>query len=413
MNIEKEIADLKERVTSNRKWADDADHDFKSLYELADKVEHLENWKGVHNDNFATRGSFLRELKERVESIAMSQDEIDLNLAEVTKIAERVEALETQIKEIGDWMKAWEITAEETAERLKDLENDSWHPKGQVVWENPDLQPVKGDTDPKEEQPEGYKHIKCEKGYGVECPKCKTVFNYRRQKVGGGVQTCPSCGHGAKPSQWRVVEYRESPPADTPAKQPITLRSSEADTKPDTPESNRYVTCLGCHERWENWVEYDGSPCECGSDSEVVEGRDKPKESTPESKDQRIAELEESDESMKEILRRNIATTEKAEAERDRALRRSEKYCLDLGEKETTVTELRAEVELTKGISDGFSVALMEAEAKLKAVEDAIIAFRREAVDAAAIDGETWLPSKTSGAMARMLAIIGDANNDG
>ena len=121
---------------------------------------------------------------------------------------------------------------------------------------------------------------------------------------------------------------------------------------------------------------------------------------------ERIAELEESDESMKEILRRNIATTEKAEAERDRALRRSEKYCLDLGEKETTVTELRAEVELTKGISDGFSVALMEAEAKLKAVEDAIIAFRREAVDAAAIDGETWLPSKTSGAMARMLAII-------
>ena len=233
---------------------------------------------------------------------------------------------------------------------------------------------------PKEEQPEGYKHIKCEKGYGVECPKCKTVFNYRRQKVGGGVQTCPSCGHGAKPSQWRVVEYRESPP------EPSAPLTPDLDRRPDPKkESMEKVVqdayyagfregddkCNYTDIQMDNsWLSYshniDFSYRESPPD-DTPEKRDRimhevfkagTEPDTPESKDQRIAELEESDESMKEILRRNIATTEKAEAERDRALRRSEKYCLDLGEKETTVTELRARLKAVEYYCDAIPMGV-------------------------------------------------------
>ena len=46
------------------------------------------------------------------------------------------------------------------------------------------------------------------------------------------------------------------------------------------------------------------------------------------------------------------------EAERDRALRRSEKYCLDLGEKETTVTELRARLKAVEYYCDAIPMGV-------------------------------------------------------
>ncbi len=69
------------------------------------------------------------------------------------------------------------------------------------------------------EQPKGrYRYTKCETGYTVECPKCKSVFTYRRIVNGGGVQVCSECGHGVKPSEWRVLKSREpAPENDTPA----------------------------------------------------------------------------------------------------------------------------------------------------------------------------------------------------
>ena len=206
-------------------------------------------------------------------------DAIDSQEEEIADLKERVDFIE---KAHPDKLPP-ETWSTKTDKPERPEMNHPWHPKEQVVWENPDLQPVKGDTDPKE--PKGYWCSKCL----IMVPEERTVPSsldgsrrFHDDKQGG-------CGS--------YVKYRESPPADTESK--------------------------------EDYKDINGRPI-----------------------------------SLEKLIDE------------------------EPGWAASRIREGRKDID------------------KLKAVEDAIIAFRREAVDAAAIDGETWLPSKTSGAMARMLAII-------